>query len=217
MEAVYEKKREELFDDLSDMSEIAEEMLQNSIQALDNKDAELARQVISRDSVLDNFLITVEEKITRVLNHDKPLVSDCTLTISILKIASDFERIGDHATNIAEIVLEVKDEEYLQPLVMIPELSEIVREMLSTVLEAFITRNADLAEAVCRKDERADNIYEKVYNQTLKLINKSEGTQNINQAIRFINVAKSLERIGDHATNIGEQTIFLVTGKRVKY
>ncbi len=217
MQAVYEKKREELFADLSDMSEIAEEMLQNAIIALDKKNIEMARDVINRDDVLDNFQITVEEKISRLLNHDKPLVSDCSLTIAILKIASDFERIGDHATNIAEIVLELKNEKYLQPLVMIPELADIVRDMLDAVLEAFITRNADLAEAACRMDERADNIYDQVYNRTLKLINKSEGTQNINQAIRFINVAKSLERIGDHATNIGEETIFIVTGKRVKY
>jgi len=217
MVEAFEQKRDELFDDLSDMSEIAESMLQNSIKALDKKDDELARQVIERDSVLDNFQITVEEKITRLLNHEKPLVSDCTLTIAILKIASDIERIGDHATNIAEIVLEVQNEKYLQPLVMIPELSEIVHDMLDAVLEAFITRNADLAEAVCRKDERADNIYDKVYNQTLKLINQSEKIKNVNQAVRFLTVAKSLERIGDHATNIGEETIFLVTGKRVKY
>ncbi|MFW5985016.1 MAG: phosphate signaling complex protein PhoU [Halanaerobiaceae bacterium] len=217
MEKVFNQKRDELYEDLSDMSEIAEEMLQNSIKALDNKDDELARQVIERDSVLDNFQITVEEKVSRLLNQEKPLVKDCTLTIAILKIASDFERIGDHATNIAEIVLEVKDEKYLQPLVMIPELSEIVHDMLDAVLDAFITENVDLAEAVCRRDEQADNIYEKVYNQTLKLINRSEKQQDVNQAVRFLTVAKSLERIGDHATNIGEETIFMVTGKRVKY
>ncbi len=212
-----EKKREQLFEDLSDMSEIAEEMLQNSIIALDKKDVDLAKNIINRDDVLDNYQITIEEEIAGLLNHDKPFTKDCSLTIAILKIACDFERIGDHATNIAEIVLELKNEEYLQPLVMIPELSEIVLDMLDAVLEAFITRNADLAEAVCRKDERADNIYDKIYSQGIKLINKSEGTANINQVIRFINVAKSLERIGDHATNIGEQTIFVVTGKRVKY
>ena len=217
METVYEKQRKQLFDDLSDMSEIAEEMLQNAIKALDDKDIELARQVINRDDVLDNYQITIEEQIARLLNHNKPLMSDCSLTIAILKIACDFERIGDHATNIAEIVLELKNEKYLQPLVMIPELCEIVSDMLDAVLEAFITENADLAEAVCRKDESVDNIYEQVYDQGIKLINKSEGTKNINQAIRFINVAKALERIGDHATNIGEQTIFVVTGKRVKY
>ena len=217
MEEKYESKREQLLDDVSDMSEIAEDMMQNSITALDDQNVDLAKQVINKDDVLDNYQITIEEEINGLLSLDKPLMSDRWLTIAILKIASDFERIGDYATNIAEIVLELKNEDYIKPLVMIPELSEIVSDMLDAVLEAFITRNVDLAEAVCRKDERVDNIYEKIYDQSLKLINESEGTQNINQVLRFINVAKALERIGDHATNIGEETIFIETGKRVKY
>mgnify|MGYP006297934067 FL=1 len=218
MEEAYEHKREQLLDDLSDMSEIAEDMLQNSIKALDNKNVDLAKQVINRDDVLDNYQVTVEEEINELLSLEKPLMSDRWLTIAILKISSDFERIGDLSTNIAEIVFELKNEEYLQPLVMIPELAEIVSDMLDAVLEAFITKNVDLAEAACRRDERVDNIYDKIYEQSIKLINQTEGTkQNINQVLRFIDVAQALERIGDHATNIGEETIFVVTGKRVKY
>ncbi|MFW6270231.1 MAG: phosphate signaling complex protein PhoU [Bacillota bacterium] len=217
MEETYDSKRGQLVDDLSDMSEIAEDMLQNSIKALDNKNVDLAKQVINKDDVLDNYQITIEEEINGLLSIEKPLMSDRWLTIAILKIASDLERIGDHATNIAEDVLELKNEKYLQPLVMIPELSEIVSDMLDAVLEAFVTKNVDLAEAVCKKDERVDNIYDKIYESSIKLINESEGTKNINQVLNFIEVAKSLERIGDHATNIGEETIFVVTGKRVKY
>lgn len=217
MEEVYEDKREQLLDDLSDMSEIAEEMLQNSINALDDQNPDLAKDVINRDDVLDNYLITVEEKVARLLSMDKPLISDSWFSIAIVNIARDLERIGDMATNIAEIVLELKNEEYLEPLVMIPELADIVSDMLDAVLEAFITKNADLAEAACRRDERVDNINDQIYEQSLKLINQSEGKKNINQVIRFMNVSKSLERIGDHATNIGEETIFIATGKRVKY
>lgn len=217
MGETYENKREQLLDDLSDMSEIAEEMLQNSIKALDDKEVKLAKQVINKDDVLDNYQVTIEEEINGLLSLDKPLMSDRWLTIAILKIASDLERIGDHATNIAEIVLELKNEEYLQPLVMIPELCDIASDMLDAVLEAFITKNVDLAEAACKRDERVDNIYDTIYEQSIKLINESEGTKNINQVLRFIDVAQALERIGDHATNIGEETIFVVTGKRVKY
>lgn len=217
MDDIYEKKRQQLLNDISDMSEIAEEMLQNSIKALDDQDVDLAKKIINRDDVLDNYQITIEEEVTHLLTLDKPLSSDCWLSISLLKIAINLERIGDHATNIAETVLELKNEEYLQPLVMIPELADIVSDMLDAVLESFITENADLAEAACRKDESADNINSQIYDQSLKLINQSEGKANINQIIRFINVAKSLERIGDHATNIGEETIFIVTSKRVKY
>ncbi|MCF8008229.1 MAG: phosphate signaling complex protein PhoU [Halanaerobiales bacterium] len=217
MEQVYEEKRKQLLDDLSNMSEVAEEMLQNAIKALKEKDENLARDVINRDDVMDSYQVTIEEEVSRLLALDKPLMSDTQFSIALVKIAGDLERIGDHATNIAEIVLEVKDEEYLQSLVMIPELASIVKDMLDVVLEAFITKNADLAEAACRQDERVDNIYEQLYYKNLKLISKKEEIENVNQIFRFTYVAKSLERIGDHATNIGEETIFILTKKRTKY
>lgn len=217
MEQVYEEKRKQLLNDLSNMSEVAEEMLQNAIKALDEKDGDLARDVINRDDVMDNYQVTIEEEVTRLLSLDKPLMSDAQYSIALVKIASDLERIADHATNIAEIVLELKGETYLQSLVMIPELADIVKDMLDVVLEAFITKNADLAEAACRQDERVDNIYEQLYNKNIKLLSKKEDVQNVNQIFQFTNVAKSLERIGDHATNIGEETIFILTKKRTKY
>ena len=217
MENEYEKKKKQVIDDLSDMSEIADDMLQNAIKALDEQNVDLAKEVINRDDVLDNYQFTIDEQVSRLLTLEKPLVTDSRFSIALVKIANDLERIGDHATNIAETVLALKNEEYLQPLVMIPELAEIVKDMLDAVLESFVTRNVDLAEAACRKDERADNINDQIYEKSVRLIDRSEGTRNINQVIHFINVAKSLERIGDHATNIGEETIFIVTGKRVKY
>lgn len=217
MEQKYDEKWEQLLADLSDMSEVAEEMLQDAIKALDSKDAALAKKVINRDDVLDNYQITVEEKVSHLLSMNQPLISDTRNNIAAVKIAGDLERIGDLANDIAEAVLELKNEEYLEPLVMIPELAETVSEMLDAALEAFITKNVDLAEAVCRKDEEADNIFEQIYKSSIKLIDKSEGTRKISQVVRFISVAKALERIGDHATNIGEETIYTVTGKRVKY
>lgn len=213
----YDVRWEKLLSELSDMSEIAEGMLQDAIKALNARDVELAKEVINKDDLVDNYLITIEEQATRLLAMDQPLKSDVWNNIAAIKIASDLERVGDMANNIAEIVLNLNKDEKVDPLIMIPELADLVLEMLDTVLEAFVTRNADLAEAVCRKDEEADNIYEQIFNSSLRLMDKSEGTANISQIISFLDVAKSLERIGDHATNIGEETIFVVTGKRVKY
>ena len=213
----YDVRWEQLLEELSDMSEIAEGMLQDAIKALNSRDIELAKEVINKDDLVDNYLITVEEQATRLLAMEQPLRSDVWNNIAAIKIASDLERVGDMAHNIAEIVLNLNKDEKVEPLIMIPELADLVLEMLDTVLEAFVTRNADLAEAVCRKYEEADNIYEQIFNSSIKLMDKSEGTTNISQIISFLDVAKSLERIGDHATNIGEETIFVVTGKRVKY
>lgn len=217
MEQVYEKKREQLLNDLSDMSEVAEEMLQNVIKAMDDLNVEKAHEIIERDDVLDNYLITIEEEVSRLLTLDQPLASDTWFSIAMIKIANDLERIGDQATNIAEILLELKHDGIMKPLVMIPELADIVTDMLDVVLESFSTRNADLAEAACRMDEKADNLYEDIYHKAIKMISKKEDRDEIKQIVQHINLAKSLERVGDHATNIGEETIFISTGKRVKY
>jgi len=217
MEQVYAQKREQLLDDLSDMSEVAEDMLQKVIKALDTMDTDTAKDIINRDDVLDNYKITIEEEVSRLLTLDQPLASDTWFSIAMVKIAGDLERIGDHATNIAEILLELKHDGILSPLVMIPELADIVTDMLDVVLESFSTRNADLAEAACRMDEKADNLYEEIYHKGIKMISEKEDKKNVQRVIQHINLAKSLERVGDHATNIGEETIFIVTGKRVKY
>ncbi len=217
MEQVYEKKREQLLNDLSDMSEVAEEMLQNVIKAMDDLNVEKAHEIIERDDVLDNYLITIEEEVSRLLTLDQPLASDTWFSIAMIKIANDLERIGDQATNIAEILLELKHDGIMKPLVMIPELADIVTDMLDVVLESFSTRNSDLAEAACRMDEKADNLYEDIYHKAIKMISQKEDREEVKQIVQHINLAKSLERVGDHATNIGEETIFISTGKRVKY
>ena len=163
----YDVRWEQLLSELSDMSEIAEGMLQDAIKALNARDVELAKEVINKDDLVDNYLITIEEQATRLLAMDQPLKSDVWNNIAAIKIASDLERVGDMANNIAEIVLNLNKDEKVEPLIMIPELADLVLEMLDTVLEAFVTRNADLAEAVCRKDEEADNIYEQILTAAL--------------------------------------------------
>jgi len=217
MEQVYAQKREQLLNDLSDMSEIAEDMLQKVMKALDAMDTDTAKDIINRDDVLDNYKITIEEEVSRLLTLDQPLTSDTWFCIAMVKIAGDLERIGDHATNIAEILLELKHDGILKPLVMIPELAYLVRDMLDVVLESFSTRNADLAEAACRMDEKADNLYEEIYRKGINMLSEKEDKKTVQRVVKHINLAKSLERVGDHATNIGEETIFIVTGKRVKY
>jgi phosphate transport system protein len=217
MEQVYEKKREQLLSDLSDMSEVAEEMLQSVIKAMDNLNVEKAHEIIEKDDVLDNYLITIEEEVSRLLTLDQPLAADTWFSIAMIKIANDLERIGDQATNIAEILLELKHDGIMKPLIMIPELADIVTDMLDVVLESFATKNSDLAEAACRMDEKADNLYEDIYFKAIKMISQKEDKEKVKQIVQHINLAKALERVGDHATNIGEETIFIVTGKRVKY
>jgi phosphate transport system protein len=203
--------------DLLKMGGLVELTMKRAIQALREQDTDIARHVIEQDDQIDNLQIVIEEEVERVVLVTPPIGFNLRRDFTIIKIANDLERIGDYATNIAEVVLELKTEQYIKPLIHIPQLAALAMNMVSTVLKAFIEKNADLAEAVCRKDEEADNLYEEIRDELERISDKTLNLQVARQAFRFLLVAEWLERTADHATNIGEELIYIVTGKRVKY
>ena len=199
------------------MGEAVKKRVERAINALVEKDPEVALEIIREDDLFDNELIVFEDKITRFLAEKTPHGKELRSSLSVFKMAKDLERIADYATNIAEIVLELKNEEYIKPLIHIPQLASLALNMLDVALRAFLDGNVDLAEAVCRKDEEADNLCDAIYKElTTKVLAQGEPS-GARQMIRFNMIARYLERIADHATNIGEETILLYTGKRVKY
>ncbi|HBT18005.1 MAG TPA: phosphate transport system regulatory protein PhoU [Firmicutes bacterium] len=208
---------DQLISELKQMGEEVKKVVCRSIDALVNRNYQEALEIINEDDLIDNQLIVLEEKITFLLAERNPKGKELRCCLSVFKLAKDLERIGDYATNIAEIVLELKNEEYIKPLIHIPQLAALAVNMLEVSLKAFVEENADLAEAVCRKDEKADNMYEGIYNELTQMLTDPGDLQRVRQAIRFHMIARFLERIADHATNIGEETILLYTGKRVKY
>ncbi|HHW12483.1 MAG TPA: phosphate signaling complex protein PhoU [Firmicutes bacterium] len=208
---------EQLMSEIKKMGDAVKERVQRSINALVEKNPETALEIIREDDLFDNELIVFEDKITRFLAEKNPHGKELRNSLSIFKMAKDLERIADYATNIAEIVLEFKNEEYIEPLTHIPKLASLALNMLEVALRAFVDGNPDLAEAVCRKDEEADNLCDIIYKE-LTSGELAEGQpRSIRQTVRFNMIARFLERIADHATNIGEETILLHTGKRVKY
>ena len=208
---------EQVQKELLKMGSLVEETMKMAIQALRDQNAELARIVIERDDFIDNLQIVIEEEIEQVVMKAPQIGFDLKRDFATIKIVNDLERIGDYATNIAEVVLELKNETYLKPLVHIPQLAMLSMNMVSTVLKAFIDKDVDLAEAVCRKDEEADNLYDEICEELIKIIGQESDPQKAYQASRFLLIAEWLERAADHATNIGEETIYIITGKRVKY
>jgi phosphate transport system protein len=208
---------EQLMSEIEKMGEAVKKRVERAINALVEKDPEVALEIIREDDLFDNELIVFEDKITRFLAEKTPHGKELRSSLSVFKMAKDLERIADYATNIAEIVLELKNEEYIKPLIHIPQLASLALNMLEVALRAFLDGNPDLAEAVCRKDEEADNLCDTIY----KELTSGEWTEgeprSIRQTVRFNMIARFLERIADHATNIGEETILLHTGKRVKY
>jgi len=204
--------------DLLRMGALVEETMRDAIKSLRDQNVDLARAVIERDDLIDNLQIVIEEETERVVSQRPPKGFDIRRVFTTIKIVNDLERIGDYATNIAEVVLELKNEKYVKPLIHIPQLAALAMSMTSTVLKAYIERNVDLAEAVCRRDEEADNLYAAICEELIKILgNKETDTRIATQVSRFFLIAEWLERTADHATNIGEETIYILTGKRVKY
>jgi phosphate transport system protein len=203
--------------DLLKMGSLVEATMKKAIQALRDQDGDIARHVIEQDDLIDNLQIVIEEEIERIVSKIPQIGFDLRRDFTTIKIVNDLERIGDYATNIAEVVLELKTEKYIKPLVHIPQLASLAMSMVSTVLKAFIEKNADLAEAVCRKDEEADNLYAEIQDELIKILTKNTNPQVSYQASRFLLIAEWMERTADHATNIGEEIIYILTGKRVKY
>lgn len=208
---------EQLTADFLRMGREVEAAVKHSVEAMAEKNMEEALRIISGDSVIDNELIVIEDKVAGLMTDRNPKGKELRTCLSIMKLARDLERIGDYAANIAEVTLELKDDEYIKPLIHIPRLAEVARNMLKVSLQAFVEGDPDLAEAVCRTDEEADNLYEELYNEIIQILLRPGDLTRTGQGVRFLLVAGYLERIADHATNIGEETIFIHTGKRVKY
>lgn len=214
---VAEGNMEKVEQDLLKMGDLAQEIMKMAIEALRDQNVDLARIVIEKDDQIDNLEIVVQEEIERLASYGAKAGFDVRRELAALKIARDLERIGDYATNIAEVVLELKNEQYMKPLVHIPQLASLAMNMVATVLKAFIDKNPDLAEAVCRKDEEADNLHAEICDELIRIIGKEADPRRAYQASRFLMIAEWLERTADHTTNIGEETIYITTGKRVKY
>lgn len=202
---------------LVSMAGLVNDTLRDAIVALRDRDLDLARTIINQDDIIDNYLIVIEEEVARLMNAGFPSPMDSRWAMGVLKTAGDLERVGDYATNIAEFVLALKGEEYFKPLISIPQLSSMALSMLQTAVRAFVERDVDLAEAVCKKDDDVDELYHELDIELTAILAKCGDPKVAKQATRFLLLSKDLERVADHATNIGEQAIFVNTGKRVKF
>lgn len=203
-------------EDLLKMGQMVQQTVRQAIKALDAKDEQAALEIINQDDIVDNMLVVMEEKVASVLAEGS-YAKDIKRLMSIAKIANNLERIADYATNISEIVLEFKGQEYVKPLIHIPQMTRLALNMLDTSLQAFVDGNSDLAEAVCKRDEEVDDLFNEVHQELMELMAGENDKKRIRQSVGFLLIARYLERIADHATNIGEETIFVSTGKRVQF
>ncbi len=202
---------EELSGDIARMGGLAEDMLSDAIQAIATRDSILADTVVSRDPQLDNLQIEVEKKILRLLALRQPLARDLRQTISALKIAAELERIGDLAKNIAKRAKLIDQLEPVSALKGVARMGRLVGGQLKRVLDAYSALESEAAVKVRTRDEEVDEHYNALFRELLTYM--MEDPRTISACAHLLFVAKNLERIGDHCTNIAEEIHFLITGE----
>ncbi|MBI5543968.1 MAG: phosphate signaling complex protein PhoU [Deltaproteobacteria bacterium] len=211
----YEAELHRLREQLLLMGAKVEEMIAGSMRALVERDSELARRLIAFDDQIDTLEVETDELCLHVLARRQPVASDLRFLTTALKLVTDLERIGDLAVNTCERVLELNEEEPLTPYVDLPRMSERVQGMVREVLDAFVAGDADRARRVLTLDETIDELYGQLFRVLLTYM--MENPRNIFRASRLQSIAKYLERIGDHATNIAEEVVFMIKGKDIRH
>jgi len=204
---------EELSVDLARMGGLAEDMLSDAIQAIATRDSALADTVVARDPQIDALQVEAEKKILRLLALRQPLARDLRQTISALKIAAELERIGDLAKNIAKRAKVLDTVEPVGALKGVARMGRLVTAQLKRVLDAYSALETDAANKVWNRDEEVDEHYQSLFRELLTYM--MEDPRTISGCAHLLFVAKNLERIGDHCTNIAEEVHFLVTGEQL--
>lgn len=208
----YLDKLEDLQHELLRMGCSMEEAVKKAITALVKHDVELAQEVIDGDETLDDLLLSIESQCVKLIATEQPVAKDLRLIFTALKISTDLERMADYAVDIAKVAILLADEVYIKPLIDIPRMADLAIDMVQNSLEAYVKQDAKAAEEISRRDDIIDGLYKQIFRELLTYM--IEDPKNINQATYFIFVARALERIGDHATNVCEWIIYLVTGER---
>ncbi len=192
-----------------------ERQIQRSIEALTEVDAEKAAAVIAADAEIDRMEMVVEDQAVQLLALQQPVASDLRFLIAALKINNDLERIGDHAVNIAEGAQRLAGQKPFKPFIDIPYMAEVAMSMLKQSLDAFVNRDALLAKKVIKKDDILDDKNVSIIRELLTYM--AEYPNLITYFLELISISKNLERVGDLATNICEDTIFIAEARWVKH
>jgi phosphate transport system protein len=169
--------------------------------------------VIEKDKRIDDLESEIERNAVQIIALRAPMADDLREVVAALKIAGVVERIGDYAKNIAKRVHVIEDTPNIQPLSLLPEMARIAGEMVNNVLDAFAARDAEKAVEVCQRDKAVDDFYNSIFRTLLTFM--MENSHNITAATHLLFIAKNLERIGDHATNVAEMVYFAATGHQM--
>jgi phosphate transport system protein len=211
----YEEELQQLRAKILEMGGVVEKQIGDAMISLVERNSDQAHEVIERDHTVNYLDVTVDEACTRLLALHQPAGRDLRLVMTSLKITTDLERIGDIAQNICERAIELNQEPPLKPYVDLPRMANWAQSMLRDSLDAFVREDTELALQVCQRDDFIDNLTARLFREMLSYM--AQDPQSVGRATRILFLAKYLERIADHATNIAEMVIYMVKGKSIRH
>ena len=216
MERHFDEELKDLNQGILKMGIFAEEAIYKSIEALKNRDRELAKNVIENDTNIDKLELVIDEKCVDLIARHQPIAKDLRFITTGMKLNAELERIADIAVDIAQRVLEIVDKPLLKPLVDIPKLTTVAQNMVKTAVDSFIKGDVELAKKVILSDSEADKLRNVI---TKELIEDymAKDASTAPRAVQLLLIARFLERICDHATNIAEDVIYMVQAEVVKH
>jgi phosphate transport system protein len=210
-----EKELRHLKELLVKMSVFVETAIKDAVNALVERDDELAAKVIAGDHAINALDVQIDEECIRILACTQPMAQDLRFITTAMKITTDLERIADNAVNIAERALELNKEPLLKPYIDIPRMSRIAQRMVVDTINAYINKDNALAKDVIMRDDEMDELNEGIWEELMAIMMKDPST--ISRAVKITYVSKYLERIADHATNIAEDVIYMAKGKIIRH
>lgn len=217
MERTLDQRLEHLKGELLKMSGTVEQSIAEAVRSLVDRDNTLSQKVIEGGDDVDDWEVRIEEECLRLLAMQQPVAGDLRLIATTMKINYDLERINDQAVNIAQRALVLNELPMLKPLIDIPRMADLTRQMVKDALDAFVNRDVGLANKVRKIDDLVDGLRDQIFRELLTYLHDQPEPTMIDRAIQLILVSRHLERIGDHASNIAENAVYLVQGRIVRH
>ncbi|SNB44861.1 phosphate signaling complex protein PhoU [Geobacter sp. DSM 9736] len=211
----FDEELNEIRGKLLEMGGKVEQMIANAMKALVERDTELAERTIKFDHEINGLEMEIDEKCLHLLARRQPAARDLRFVTIALKIVTDLERIGDQCANICKRTRELNMEQPLKPYIDLPRMAKLASDMVKEALDAFVRGDDELALKVCRDDQQVDDLNDQIQRELLTFMMADPAT--ISRAIKINYIAKCLERIADHATNVAEMVIFMVKGKDIRH
>lgn len=215
MDEHFKEEQKDLREKVLQMASLVEEAISLSIKGVKERDMEVLKGVYEREERINNLQMEIDEIGLMFLALRQPIAADLRFVVSAMKINNELERIGDEAVNIAERAEYLLKKPLLKPLIDIPKMAEVAQQMVMDAIRSLLERDLSLAKAVREMDDEVDNLRDQIFRELLTYM--MEDSRNVKRAMALISVARYLERIGDHATNIAENVTYMISGKDVRH